>query len=101
MAIDPALADEVQNVAIVQKQNMILRKANLSLRAQIAHNIQKNKLEINELNLENGKLNAKLVEKENEIKLFQIKTRDCIRGGHSAMSEKEYQDASAMLSMVN
>ena len=39
MAINPQLAEEIKSVALVQKQNQVLKKANHSLRTQMTQKI--------------------------------------------------------------
>jgi len=98
MAQDPVLASELKSVALLQRQVIILKKSNNSLRTQKSIKFAKFMQQMEDLTIENELLKHNLGLKENELKLLLIKLKEVTRGSNAlAVSEKQFLDVQAMI----
>ena len=76
MAMDPDLAGEIASVAKLQKQVIILKRSNNSLRNKTAQTHAKLLKDYEVRDIECSDLRGKLYDKEREIKALQLKLKD-------------------------
>ena len=101
MAMDPTLASEIASVAKLQKQVIILKRSNNSLRNKTAQTHAKLLKDYELRDIEVGDLKATLYEKDKELKLLQLKLKDLTKGKSALnISEKEFLDIQQMVSMT-
>lgn len=101
MALDPDLANEIQSVAKLQKQIVILRKSNNSLRNKKNMTNAKLLKDYELRDIEVGDLRGQLYDKEKENKILQFKLKEITKGKSALnISEKEFLDVNAMVSLT-